>query len=101
MDTDELSTEAYNAIIIEAEKLIHDLTLHFGVLASSCKDESEYLDKSKRLAEKILQLNDFEVEDLLFGNIMDKNRLEFTLKKIISNIEQVKKIPIDKRQYEF
>ena len=27
MDTDDLSREAYDAIIIEAEKLTHDLTL--------------------------------------------------------------------------
>ena len=60
MDTDDLSIEAYDAIIIEAEKLTHDLTMHFGVLSSSCKDESEYLDESKRLAEEILQLDDDE-----------------------------------------
>jgi len=36
MDTDDLSREAYDAIIIEAERLAHDLTLHFGVLSSSC-----------------------------------------------------------------
>ena len=46
MDTDDLSREAYDAIIIEAEKLTHDLTLNFGVLSSRCRDESEYLDIS-------------------------------------------------------
>ena len=79
MDTDDLSREAYNAIIIEAEKLTHDLTLNFGVLSSSCKDESEYLDKSKRLAEEFLQLDDYKLEDLLFGNVPDKDKLDFTL----------------------
>ena len=33
MDTDDLSNEAYQGIIIEAEKFNHDLTLQFGVLA--------------------------------------------------------------------
>lgn len=33
MDTDDLSREAYEAVILEAEKLTGDVTLHFGVLA--------------------------------------------------------------------
>jgi hypothetical protein len=39
MDTDDLSTEAYDAILIEAEKLTHDLTLHYGLLLQfiSCR----------------------------------------------------------------
>lgn len=53
MDTDELSTEAYQGILIEAEKFSHDLTLEFGVLASSCKDESEYMDKASELISEI------------------------------------------------
>ncbi len=42
-DTDDLLKEAYDTIIIEAKKLTHDLIIHFGVLSSSCKDESEFL----------------------------------------------------------
>jgi len=30
MGTDDLSIEAYKGILIEAEKLSHDLTLHYG-----------------------------------------------------------------------
>jgi hypothetical protein len=101
MDTDDLSREAYDAVIIEAEKLAHDLTLNFGVLSSSCKDESEYLEKSKQLAIEIKQLDDFDLEDLLFGNVPEKSKLYFTLDKIISNIEKVNKIPLDKRHYDF
>ena len=101
MDTDDLSREAYDAIIIEAEKLTHDLTLHFGVLSSSCEDESEYLEKSRQLAEEIMQMDDFKLKDLLFGNIPDKDKLNATLRKIINNIEEVYKIPIDKRDYDF
>ena len=43
MDTDELSSEAYEGIIMEAEKFSRDLTLSFGLLASSCENEQEYL----------------------------------------------------------
>ncbi len=49
MDTDELSHEAYQAIIVTAEKFHHDLTLQFGLLSYDCKDEDEYLENSKKL----------------------------------------------------
>lgn len=101
MDTDDLSRETYEAVIIEAEKLSHDLTLHFGVLSYDCKNEKEYLEKSKQLVYKIKQLNAFELEDLLFGNVPDKIKLDYTLDKIIHNIKEVEKIPVDKREYEF
>jgi len=101
MDTDDLSREAYNAIIIESEKLTHDLTLQFGVLSSSCKNEKEYLEKSKLLAYEIKQLDDCDLEDLLFGNVPDRRKLNYTLDKIISNIEKVNKIPLNKRKYDY
>ena len=53
MDTDELSTEAYRGILIEAEKFNHDLTLQFGLISYSCKNEIEYLLKSKILVTKL------------------------------------------------
>ncbi len=40
MDTDELSIKAYKGILIEAEKLTHNLTLHYGVLAIDCENEN-------------------------------------------------------------
>ena len=101
MDTDDLSSEAYDAVIIEAEKLIHDLTLQFGVLSSSCKDEKEYLEKSKQLPGEIKKLDNFELEDLFFGNVPNRKNMELTLNKIISNIEEVNKLLIDKRKYDF
>lgn len=56
MDTDELSREAYSGIFLEAEKLSHDLTLHFGLLSDDCKDETEYIDKAEELARQIFKL---------------------------------------------
>jgi len=101
MDTDDLSKEAYNAVINEAEKLTHDLTLNFGVLSSQCKDETDYLEKSKQLAIEIRKSDYDDLEDILFGNVPDINKLHQTLDKIISNIEKVNIIPIDKRHYDF
>lgn len=97
MDTDDLSRESYDGILVEAEKLTHDLTLHYGLLSYNCKDETEYIYKADKLTRKILQADDYELDDLFMGNPPDKEKLNFTLQKIIGNIEQIKKIPIEKR----
>jgi hypothetical protein len=52
MDTDDLSVEAYKGILIEAEKLTHDLTLHYGLLSYDCENEAEYLKKAAKLTKK-------------------------------------------------
>jgi hypothetical protein len=101
MDTDDLSKEAYEAIIVEAESFSHDLTLHFGVLSSRCQDEAEFIERSGELAENILVLDDYEIEDLFFGNLPPRKQLEITLMKIIRNIEKLKLIPVNKRHYDF
>jgi len=41
MDTDDLSREAYEGIIFEAERLTHDLTLHYGLLSYDYDEETE------------------------------------------------------------
>lgn len=101
MDTDDLSREAYNGILIEAEKLTHDLTLHYGLLSSDCKNETEYIDKAEKLTKEIMQVEDWELDDLFWGNPPDKKKLIITCKKILGNIEKVKIIPIEKRKYDF
>ena len=101
MDTDELSTEAYRGIIIEAEKFNHDLTLQFGVMASSCKNEREYLHKAKDLIKEIQELDKSDLSDMFFGSPPDKKYLLLTLKKILTNISEIEKIPEDKKHYEF
>ena len=101
MDTDELSTEAYRGIIIEAEKFNHDLTLRFGVMASSCKNEKEYLLKAKKMIEEIKKLDKANLSDMFFGSSPDKNKLLLVLEKISDNISAIEKIHQDKRHYEF
>jgi hypothetical protein len=100
MDTDDLSRESYNGILVEAEKLTHDLTLHYGLLSYDCKDETEYIDKAYKLTRAILQADDYKLDDFFWGNPPDKEKLSFTLQKIIGNIEKIKKIPIEKRNYD-
>jgi HEPN domain-containing protein len=101
MDTDDLSVEAYNGILLEAEKLTHDLTLLYGLLSGNCKNEPEYLDKAEKLTREILQMDDYELEDLFWGNPPYKNKLVNTCNKILKNIEKVKTIPFEKRKFDF
>ena len=101
MDTDDLSRETYEGILIEAEKLTHDLTLLFGVLSGDCKNETEYIDEAEKLTREIMQAEDWELDDLFWGNPPENERLKFTCKKILENIEKVKTIPIEKRKFDF
>ena len=101
MDTDDLSQEAYKAIMIEAERFNHDLTLRFGVLSGDCKDEEEYLKKSLLLIEKIKKAKKYQLEDIFFGDVPNIDQLIKTLDRIIENIEGVKKIPFKKRYFDF
>lgn len=101
MDTDNLSNEAYQGIIIEAERFNHDLTLQFGVLASDCQDEDEYFRKALDLISEIKMLDNDELTDVFIGNMPDINSLNLILDRIIKNIDQIKKIPKDQKHYEF
>lgn len=101
MDTDDLSSEAYDGIIIGAEKLTHDLTLHYGLLSYDCKNETEYIEKAKNLTEEIMVVEDYELDDLFWNNPPNKENLILTCKTIIENIEKIKSIPIEQRKYDF
>ncbi len=68
MDTYDLSKESYEGILVEAGKLTHDLTLHYGVLSYDCKDETEYLDEAEKLTREIMQADDVALDDLFWGN---------------------------------
>ncbi len=101
MDTDDLSNETYKAVIIEAEKFNHDLTLQFGVMASSCKNEEEYIKSAKELINEIKELDKYDLEDIFFGNIPNISHLHKCLRQMELNITEVESIPKDKRHYEY
>ena len=101
MDTDDLSNETYQGVIIEAEKFDHDLTLQFGVLASKCKDEEEYLHKASVLINELRSMDKEELSDVFFGNLPHMKALKVTLDRITVNIAEVRKIPVEKRHFEF
>ena len=101
MDTDDLSLEAYKAIIIEAELFDHNLTLRFGLLSYDCEDETEYLNKSIKMATALKKASNNALEHIFFGEPPTREKLNKVLNKIIDNIKAVNKIPIDKRHFDF
>ncbi len=102
MDTDDLSIPTYNGIIIEAEKFNHNLTLQFGVLASVCENDDDYLNKAEVLVQEWLKVKDFEsiIDDIFFGESMDFEEFKKTLKIISINITEIRKTPMDNREFE-
>ena len=102
MDTDDLSITTYRGIIIEAENYNHDLTLQFGVLASYCKDDDDYLNQAEAMIKEWLENEDFDAvaDDIFFGEYVDLESLKTTLEKLLSNIAQIRKTPMNEREYE-
>lgn len=102
MDTDELSEETYKAVIVAAEKINHNLTLQFGLLASHCINDDDYLQKAKQLIIKWrIDLPD-SINEIFFD--VKKPRIstfESVLSEIHSGIDQVLSIPVNKHKFEF
>jgi hypothetical protein len=69
MDTNDLSRETHTAIIDAAERFNHDLTLQFGVLASDCKTDNEYLDQSESMIKE--WLTDWDLEEVIMDIFFD------------------------------
>jgi predicted nucleic acid-binding protein len=102
MDTDDLSIPTYNGIIIEAEKFNHDLTLQFGVLASNCKDDDDYLNQTETMIKNWLKVDDFEevIAYIFYGAPVDEEEFKKTLHLLLSNIAEIRKTPMEQREFE-
>ncbi len=100
MDTDQLSNEAYQAIIITAEKFHHDLTLKFGLLSYDCEDENEYLQSSKKLIGEWNKKIRIAIGDIFFENPPESAAFKIILQTIIENILKVEEIPFEDRRFD-
>ena len=68
MDIGDLSEKTYQAIMMEAERFHHDLTLEFGLLSDECDDEKVFIEKSKMLIGEMLKYDAIDRGDIFFGN---------------------------------
>ncbi len=102
MDTDELSTQAYNAIIIAAENFNPNLTLQFGLLSYQCENESDYLQKAIELIKEWSEDVEDSIEEIFF-DVEHPTEQEFkkVLLEIKNNIRKVLEIPLKERTYDF
>jgi len=100
MDTDELSNKAYTAVLVEAERFHHNLTIHFGVLAGQCNTEEEYLAAAEKMVNNLKKASPDSQDDFLFNEVDDLGKLPATLDKILENIARVREVPEEKRTYE-
>ena len=99
MDTDDLSKDAYRAVIVESDRLHPDLTLKFGLLSEDCADEAEFLDECKLLALELKQLKPHDFAHVFFDNPPDMSALKKTLDLILQNIDKVQSVPLKKRRF--
>jgi hypothetical protein len=83
MDTGDLSEEAYRAIMIEAEKFNHDLTLQFGLLSIECENEDVFIEKSLILIEEMKKYDEIDLDDMFFGNPPKIKDFHLALQKIV------------------
>lgn len=95
MDTDDLSIESYQIIVL-ANEISDFMKTDFGVLATKCKNEKEYLDKAFTFAQNIL----YDQADYLESWMIEDRLDEKKLIKLTKYIKQVQKIPEDQRSYD-
>lgn len=91
IDTDDLIDKTYKAIMIEAERFDHNLTLQFGLLSYECKDEPDFIKKSKHLINRMLKYDKGQIDDMFFGEPPAKNEFHKALNKISENILSIEK----------
>lgn len=99
MDTDDLSEEAYEAVIVTPEKFHHDLAMQFGLQAEGCLDEDEYLERCKQLILNLKQMEEDELGDIFFDNVPTVSDLGNALESILGKIDSVRRIPLRKRHF--
>lgn len=90
IDTGDLTDATYEAIMIEAERFDHILTIQFGLLSYQCKDEKDFIKKSGQLVQQLLKSPAWEIEDLFYGEPPSKKDFHAALKRISDNISKLK-----------
>lgn len=89
IDTGNLTNNTYQAIMIKAERFDHNLTLQFGLLSYQCKDEADFIKKSKQLIKQMLKYNMADIDDMFFGEPPTKKDFHNALNKISENISSI------------
>ena len=89
IDTGDLTDKTYQAIITEADMFNENVTLQFGLLSDECKDETDFIKKSKQLIKQMLKYNMANIDDMFFGEPPIKKEFHNALNKILENISSI------------
>lgn len=88
--TGDLTDATYKAIMIEAERFDHNLTLQFGLLSYECENEKYFIKKSEKLIKQMLKYSMADIDDVFFGEPPTKKDFHNALNKILENISKLK-----------
>jgi hypothetical protein len=91
IDTGDLSDKTYHAILSEAEKFHHDLTLQFGLLSDECDDEAMFITKSEELVREMMTYDESEMDDIFFEDPPSRTAFRNALKRILEGISKLQK----------
>lgn len=97
MDTDDLTKEAYNVLILQSEKVSKFLTAEIGAAARLFSDEDEYLNA---MLELVCEVADEPCDYLDFWTLFDivePEDLSDRADILAAEIKRVMEIPIAKR----
>ena len=100
MDTDDLSIQTYQGVLVVTEQFDHDLTLQFGLLSDDCLKEDEFLQKSIELIKVLKKYSREELSDAFYHRIPDLQSFRMTIKTVSNNIEKIILIPPAGRTFE-
>lgn len=89
MDTRDISSNTYTAIIQEATNAHKDLALQFGMLAKMSKDEQDYISKSGQLIDLMSGYNEEEVDAIFIENPLSMTGFRQVLQTISTNISKL------------
>lgn len=98
MDTDYLSNETYEGVILTVEKFFPNVTSQFAVLANHCKNETEYLKEVIELVNEFIVADEETLEDFFYGEVPPAEDITLFASDILSNINKINSLPIDRRQ---
>jgi len=88
MDTDDLTDEIHEAIIMESDRFHHDLTLQFGLLSYECDNEAEYIKGVIELIYEFKKYKKYDMDSIFFDDIPKLSDFHRILDKILMNIEE-------------
>ena len=75
--------------MVEAERFNNALTLQFGLLSYECKDEKEFIEKSKNIVKELKEIDEADRADMFFGDPPKRADFHKVLNKLLMNLAKL------------